>query len=209
MEHFSFIRTFKRSGWIALLAFLIVLAATVWFTHKQKPIYQASTTLMVGPSDQIQKLEDILRGLDTLDRRSIIATYARIPETQSVREKAREQLKMTDEQMKLNFVRTSVVPDTNVLQVTVDGLDPQVVADVANAIAEQSKNNFRDFYGIFGLKVLDPATVPSRPVRPDIKRNLTTGAVLGLLLGVALVLGIEYFARFRQSPPLAAIARER
>lgn len=203
MQPHSFLGILRRSWWIVALALVVVFGSTAIFTKGQTPIYQASTTLVVGPSDQIQTLQDILRGLETLDRRSIIATYAKIPATQSVREKAREQLKMSSEQMMLNSVRTSVLPDTNILQVTVEGPDARVVADVANAVAAQAKDNFRDFYGIYGLKVLDPAAAASRPVRPDIKRNLTTGAVLGLLLGAALVFATEYLSRFRHSPASA------
>lgn len=197
MNFAAFIPILGRSWWVILLTLVVGLGSTAYFTHRQTPIYQATTTVVVGPSEKLAKVDEVVDSLNTLDRRSVVATYAKIPSSRTVRDQAQEQLGLSRNQMRLYQVRTAVVPDTNILQVSVEGPDPRLAADVANALAEQAKNYVKEFYGVFGLKVLDPASQPSQPVRPDMTRNLSMGAVLGLLLGIGLAFLVEYVRRLR------------
>jgi capsular polysaccharide biosynthesis protein len=196
MNLLTFIHLLRRYWWIMFLTLAVVLGATAYFTHKQAPIYRATTSVVVGPSEKLAKVDEIVDSLNTLDRRSVVATYAKVPSSRTVRERAREQLNLSRSQMRLYQVTTAVVPDTNILQVSVEGPDPRLTADVANAIAEQAKSYAQEVYGIFGLKVLDRANQPSEPVRPEMARNLSVAAVLGLLLGMGLTFLVEYVRRF-------------
>jgi capsular polysaccharide biosynthesis protein len=197
MNFLTFIQILGRSWWIIGLTLVVGLGSTAYFTHRQTPIYQATTTVVIGPSEKLAKIGEIVDSLNTLDRRSVVATYAKIPTSRTVRDRAREQLGLSHSQMRLYQVRTSVVPDTNILQIAIEGPDPRLAAEVANAVAEQAKSYVQEFYGIFGLKVLDRASQPSRPVGPELTRNLSVGAVLGLLLGIGLAFLIEYGRRWK------------
>ena len=48
---------------------------------------------------------------------------------------------------------------------------------------------------IVGLRIVDPALLPQRPVGPRLWLNLTLGATLGMVLGVASAFGLEYLDR--------------
>jgi succinoglycan biosynthesis transport protein ExoP len=50
------------------------------------------------------------------------------------------------------------------------------------------------------VSVVERATVPSSPIRPDKKKIASVGLVLGLMLGVGLVLGRDYFDNTLKHP---------
>ena len=199
MDFLTVIRMVKRSWWIVVLALVGVFASTAFFTFTQTPIYRAITTLIISTDQSVTDVNDVVRSLDSLDRRSVVATYAKIPSSQTVIGRAQQQLKLTPSQIQLHQISTLVVPDTMIVAVSVEGPDPRLTAALANAVAEEAKNYAKDFFGIYKLRVLDPAAQPRRPMRPEIPRNLVTGALLGLLLGVGLMFFSEYIRHLRQT----------
>ena len=199
MDFLTLIQIVKRSWWIVILALVGVFASTALFTFTQTPIYHAITTLVIATDQSVTDVNDIVRSLDSLDRRTFVATYAKIPSSHTVISRAQRQLKLTPTQLQLYQVSTLVVPDTMILAVSVEGPDAGLTAALANAVAEEAKNYAKEFYGTYRLRVLDPAAQPPHPARPEIPRNLMTGALLGLLLGVGLVFLREYIRHLRQT----------
>ncbi len=199
MNFSALFRILVTGWWIIVLALMVTVGATLFFTFTQSPVYQAVTTLVVVPKD-LGDPRDSLHSLDTLDRRTLVATFAKIPASQTVREKAQAQLGLTSAPMQPYEITVRVVPDTNILQVSVEGPAPDLVQRLANAVAEQARHRGEEFYGLYELKVLDPASQPSLPVRPEKARNLAVGIVLGLMLGVGVALGAEYFRQSKSAP---------
>ena len=199
MDFLTLIRIVKRSWWIVVLAMVGVFASTALFTFTQTPIYQAITTLVISTDQSVTDVNDVVRSLDSLDRRTFVATYAKLPSSHTVISRAQQQLKLSPTQMQSYQVSTLVVPDTMILAVSVEGPDSGLTAALANAVAEEAKSYAKEFYGTYRLRVLDPAVAPRRPARPEIPRNLVTGALLGLLLGVGFMFLSEYIRRVRQT----------
>lgn len=177
-------RVLTRGWWIALLAFATAILTCAAVTARQRPVYHASTSLVVAPSSQVEGTGDVLRSLETLERRSVIATFARIPATREAREVAAQRLGRDASELSAYRVDASVLPSTNILKIDVDGPDPRVAANIANTLAVVTKEEVRSLYRIFTLKSLAQAVPPSRPARPDRRRNYVVATILGLLLGV-------------------------
>ena len=200
MNFFAFVQILGRRWWIVILSLVVVLGSTAFFSYRQTPIYETRTTLVVRLSEKLG-IKETVDSLNALDRRSIIATYAKIPLSRTVQEKVEKNLGLESgimsNQESSYLIKTGVIPDTNILSISVEGPDRRLVADIANAIAEESKNYVEEFSDIFRLTVLDRAPHPSKPVRPVIQRNLGIGVVLGLLLGVVLVFLIEFIQKLR------------
>ncbi|MBI4468902.1 MAG: hypothetical protein HY650_06240 [Acidobacteria bacterium] len=205
MNFSTFLRLLGRHWWLMILTPGLVFGATAYFTHKQRPTYRAVATVIVGPNEKLARVDEIAGSLNTLDRRSVVATYARIPSSRTVRERAREDLGLQRHEISPYDVRTTIVPDTNVVEISVEGPDARLATAVANAVVEQAKDYVQEFYGIFGLKLLDRASQPSRPVRPVMSRNLSVGAVFGLLMGVSLTLLYDYIRRARSITAESAV----
>ena len=184
MDFQMVVRILKRSWWIVVLAVSGVLVSAASFTSTQTPIYEASTTLVIGPPENFTSVHEIANSIDTLDRRNVIATYSKISSSKAVLEQVRGKLLLSPEQMNPYRIKSAVVPDTNILRITVEGPDPGLAAVIANALAEQVEQQIKKIYRLHEVQVLDPAARPARPSRPVLGRVLGVGAVLGFILGV-------------------------
>ena len=176
-----------RGWWVVALALAAALGSAAFFTARQDRVYRASATLVVAPHESVADTVDVLRSLETLERRSVIATFARIPGAPGSR--AATARRVGDAGGLQAFqIEASVLPNTNILKIDVEGPDAARVAAVANAAADVTREEVRSLYRIFTTRALSAALPPSRPVRPDPRRNYVVAALLGTLLGVALVL---------------------
>lgn len=195
MEGFTFKELIKRSWLIILIIWVACLITTAFFVSRQDAIYTTSTTLVVWPQEENATFREIADSLDTLDRRSVMATYAKIISSRTVLEKTRKREEFADKKMKSYKTRTFVLPDTNILRISVYGPDPQLAADFANAVAKQASRYVKRYSDMYQLKLLDPAVPPHRPVKPDMPRSLNVGAVLGLILAFGVALLLELLRR--------------
>ncbi len=206
----EFVKLFlRRYWWLILSAFAFGFGATAAFTSLRAPTYRATTTLVVGPNESLKTPREVVDSLNTLDRRSVVATFAKLPSSRTVRERAQGQLQLNEAQLKPYDVRTVVVPDTNVLEVSVEGPDPRLTAALADAVAQQTTQYTREFYDIYGMKVLDRAQEPTERVGPGLSRTLLVGAVLGLLIGVGVASVFDYLRRLKGRSGSAAAREER
>jgi uncharacterized protein involved in exopolysaccharide biosynthesis len=206
----EFLRLFlRRYWWLILSAFAFGFGATAAFTSLRAPTYRATTTLVVGPNESLKTPREVVDSLNTLDRRSVVATFAKLPSSRTVRERAQGQLQLNEAQLKPYDVRTVVVPDTNVLEVSVEGPNPRMAAALADAVAQQTTQYTREFYDIYGMKVLDSAQEPTERVGPGLSRTLLVGAVLGLLIGVGVASIFDYLRRLKGRSGAAAAREER
>ncbi|HEX8148580.1 MAG TPA: Wzz/FepE/Etk N-terminal domain-containing protein [Pyrinomonadaceae bacterium] len=199
----------KRYWWLILLAFAIGFGSAAFFTRRRTPTYRATTTLVVGPNENLKTTREVVDSLNTLDRRSVVATFARLPSGRTVRERAQQQLQLNEAQLAPYEVKTAVVPDTNVLEVSAEGPDARTAAAFADAVADQTTTYAREIYDIYGMKVLDRAKVPTEEAGPGLSRSLLTGAVLGLLIGVGVASLFEALRRRGRARAAALPVRER
>lgn len=203
----------RRYWWMILLAFAVGFGSAAFFAQRRAPAYLATTTLVVGPNESLKTTREVVDSLNTLDRRSVVATFARLPPSRTVRQRAAQQLQRPEAQLEPYEVKTAVVPDTNVLEVSVEGPDPRLAAAVADAVAEQTTLYTREFYDIYGMKVLDRAQEPTEAAGPGLSRSMVVGAALGLLIGLGVAALFDYLRRTRRGragrpAPAPAAARE-
>lgn len=186
-----------RWWWVILLTVLVGAATSFYFTQQQGERFRAETTLVLGPAPGLQDPRQIVDSLDTLDRRSVVATFALLPQSRRVKELARQQLRLSDAQIEDHMVSTAVLPDSNVLAVRVEGPDPNLATAFANAIAQQAIASTGEVYSIYGMKVLDPAGEPTASSQAGAGRRIVAGALGGLLIGVFAAFLLEMLRRRR------------
>jgi len=125
--------------------------------------------------------------MDTLDRRSIINTYKELLASPSVYGTHPDIQKIpTAEFQKAFSIKAVVIPDTNILQLTVDGADPIAVSKVAKAIETQSVSYINKLYPVYNFAIMDSATVPTEPVFPQPVQNAGLALLIGLFFGIGL-----------------------
>lgn len=191
----TYLAVVRRWWWAAALVFLATLGIALVLAMRAEKVYRSSVSLVVVPNDSVSESDDYIRSLDTLDRRSIIATLSEIPETRRARVAAQERMGGTSDLRYDHRVHTSVLPNTNILRIDVEGPDPDTAADYANALGTVTRESGSELYRIFDVLLLEEARPRSRPVRPDVRRILTVALILGALLGIVSAFVLETLAR--------------
>jgi diguanylate cyclase (GGDEF)-like protein len=197
MEIKVYWQVLMRKWWIVVPTFIVTLTATIVLTFTQLPVYETTATFVVSPNTRFDDAKSFLTGLDTLSRRSEIAsTYAEIATSRSIKMAAATALGLSPEQKKSLTVDSQLLAGTNILRITVQGNDPSLVRDFANAVGAETVVYARELYELHDLKALDSATRPTSPIRPNKPLYLGLGGTLGL----ALAAGLAFFAEYLQTP---------
>ena len=147
--------------------------------------------LVVTPNSRVRETSEIIRSLDTLDRRSVLATFARIPQSRETREAAAKRLELSSGDLRGYSVRASVLPNTNIIKIDVEGPDSERAAELANAVARVTQKVGRSWYRIYKMQVLARAVPHRRPTYPEPRRNYLAGAVMGLFLGIGAAFVVD------------------
>lgn len=182
----SVLSTLARRSWIVVLAILLSIGIALVLTAREEVRYSARSTWVVTPASEIEDPSDVLRSLDTLERRTIVATFARLPGTSPVRVELEERLGMDDGALRGYSLRGSVVPYTNLIRFEVEGPESELAAAAANGLAREIRSEARTLYPIYTLREVEPARASSSPTHPDRSRNVVVGALIGLFVGLAL-----------------------
>jgi succinoglycan biosynthesis transport protein ExoP len=175
----------SRRWLLAAMVLIGVLAADVAFTLQSPRSYLARTSLLIGPSVRVEK-QQLVYSVDALGRSMVVGTYANVLAADIVRREALERVGVASDESASDIeIRTAAIAESALVQVTAVAGDPNLAADVANAIGQVGEARMSQFYPIYDLIVVTPATPPTRLYRPDFARNLSLGVVIGVLLGIA------------------------
>jgi capsular polysaccharide biosynthesis protein len=181
-----YIKLLLQGWWIIALATLAALIVALVSNFLATPMYSASARIVVSPNLEQISGSDIIYSLDALDKRSIASTYAELLNSERIFELTASELKL-DPALWLKYNRSAVVlPDANILELTVEGPDPQITALLANGISQRSIAQIQGLYRVYDITLMDPATVPMAPFSPQPLRDAGLAGALGLVLGIAV-----------------------
>lgn len=186
-----YLRAVRRGWWVALLAAAATVLVAWLLASRERPVYRASASLVATPSSAVEAPGDVLDAIDTLERRTLVATFSKIPTSPDTREDAARRLGVEPRDIRYYWIGGSVLPNTNIVRIDVIGPDPERAAEVANAVAAETRDEARSLYKVFTLRHLARAEAPDEPERPDPKRAVAVGGVVGLFLGGLAALALE------------------
>jgi capsular polysaccharide biosynthesis protein len=181
-----YIKLLLQGWWIIALSTLAALIVALFSNILATPMYSATARIVVSPNLEQISGSDIIYSLDALDKRSIAATYAELLNSERIFELTAAELKMAPE-LWLKYNRSAVVlPEANILELTVEGPNPQLTALLANGISQRSIAQIQGLYRVYDITLMDPATIPTAPFSPQPLRDAGLAAALGLILGIAV-----------------------
>lgn len=190
MEPKDYVRVVRKRWWLVAATFVATTILTLIFVNSQPSIYESSTTLVVRPRTSIS--EDAVRAIDTLSRRvEITTTYASIARSRLIKDRAINRLGLSAEERSDLKVTSKVVTGSNLLEIGVQGTDPDTVAVFAAAVGIETEEYIAGLDEAFKLTVLDDARTPKNPIDANKRTTVVLGAAMGLLLGVGLALLVE------------------
>jgi capsular polysaccharide biosynthesis protein len=192
--------TLRRQWMLAAAVFGATLLVTFIVTLLQRRVYESSAQLVVAPSASTTDAADVVRALETLERRTVVATFARMPSSTEARQAVAARLRLDAKTARRFRTHGSVVPNTNIIRIDAEGPDPDVAAAMANAAAELTAREAEALYRVYTLRFLVRATPAGAPIHPDRQRNFLVGVALGVFLAIAAALAAERLRR----PPVVA-----
>jgi diguanylate cyclase (GGDEF)-like protein len=131
---------------------------------------------------------NILNSLSTLDKRSIITTYAEILNSQRIYTETINLLQLNDVNLADYKYSAVALPDANIIEFSVTGPNRDVVYTLANGIGQHAVEYVHSLYQVYDLNVLDTASPPTAPISPQPVRSAGVALVVGLALGIVLAL---------------------
>lgn len=175
-----------RRAWALILALVIGAGAAGVFTKLfVTPQYQATSMIYVySKSTSITSLADLQIGSQLAVDFQIVATTREVME--NVIQKVN--LDATYEEL-LSTVSISNPSNSHILQIKVKNPDPQLAADISNALADELRAQIASVMNTDEPSMVSRATKPTHPVSPSIKKNAMLGGLLlfVLLAGVFVV----------------------
>ena len=104
-------------------------------------------------------------------------------------ERVIDELDLTEEPKELQEMITVSNPaDTRILQIDVSNPDPQLAADISNALADATADAVADIMSTDRPSIVEEAVVPEAPSSPNLMKNAMLGAMAGLFLAMAIVI---------------------
>lgn len=189
-----YVRALRSRWWVVVLMVVSSLVAARVFTARQTPVYRVQASSTVIPSAQVKEPAELLRSLETLERRTLVATFALLAGSRATRQEALTSLQLTPADVAGYRVSAAVAPNTNVIRIVVEGADASRASDLANAVAQVTARRSSELYRMYTLQPLDESTPARAPAYPNGKRNAVVAAIIGLFLGLAGAVGAEALA---------------
>ncbi len=190
MELREYLEILRKRGWIILVTAVLCAVAGFLFSGLQEPMYRASIQVRVEPAridwGNVNAVKTLLRSYQVLIYSHQIA--------QKVIERA--QLDMTTDQL-LQHMKVDPDESNFTIRIDVENRDPEVARIIAETTAQvfienrEQWNQRQRREDRVDVSIRDYVrNVPL--VRPKPKLNALAGGVLGVLVGVLIVLFLEW-----------------
>ncbi|GAB6179472.1 YveK family protein [Desulfotomaculum defluvii] len=189
-------RIIKKGKWILIsLPLIAMITSGIISFFVLTPRYEASTTLMVGKTYSGQDAM-MLQYNDILTANQLVKTYSQIAKSRTVVEKVMDSEKIDTTYESLSqSINIVPVKDTQLIQITVQHINPQRAARLANVTATVFIGKVTEIMKVDNVNIIDHAVVPSAPVKPNKKLNIVIAGVVGFMLALGIVFLLEFLDR--------------
>lgn len=178
----------QQGWWIIAFTTLTAFSIALVLSYRATPVYKTSARFIVSPNLAGTNSSDLLYSLDVLSRRSTVATYVEVLQSNRLYEATLQDLEVDASKLSGYKVSAVAIPDANVLELTATGPNPQMTALLVNSMSQQAITFIANLYSSYDLVLLDSAPVPSAPISPNPQRDAAVALVMGVIGGAALAI---------------------
>ncbi len=188
MNNTRLLNALYTRSWLSITLALITALTAVILSLTQTPLYQARATYIVKLDDSFENDRSALDAVERLVRsQAVPATFVQVAQSRRVRELAAsnaglDAASLTNVQLTARFL-----PGSTILEIAVQGDNPEVVTTMANGSGDVVIELTREFFKVYALEPLDRATVPTAPFRPNVWLALGLGLAVGFILGIGIL----------------------
>ncbi|WP_270166539.1 YveK family protein [Paenibacillus sp. SYP-B4298] len=192
----DYVRIIRKRLWmIVAIVVAACLLAGAFSMYFQKPVYEASTKIIVNQTASQAMLQQLdLNQINSNIR--MIDTYKEIIKTPAILDKVVErypQFGLTTEQL-ADKVKVSSVNNTQVMTLAVQDLSYRQAAEIVNAVSLIFQQEIPTLFNIENVSILNEAKVDATPdpVSPNIPLNIAISFVVALMLGIGVSFLLEF-----------------
>lgn len=183
----------KRLGLIIVVSLLATIITGVISYTYLKPVYKASTQILV--SQAAAGSIGAVAGIELDTDAKYIETYNVILKSPYILDKVIEKLDLKTTAQGLNgSVSVAQEGKSHVVSIAVTNNDPAQAVIIANVIAEVFQSEISKLMTVDNIHILSPAELPDNPVpiKPQPMLNMAIAFVVGLMASVGIAFLLEY-----------------
>lgn len=191
----------KKRFWIIItLTLVCALISGLISFFVLKPVYQASSSVIVNT--ERGEGNNIITGDQFSVTQKLAVTYGEIIKSRSVLGAVIDNLRLDDTYEDLaKRVIVAPIKDTQIISIKVQDTDPKRARDIANEIPKLFKNGTeKNIDKSNDIRVIDNATLPKKPIKPNKVMNILIAAILGMMIGLFIVFLLEYLDNKLKTP---------
>ena len=185
----------KRWKLIALITIAATLISAILSFFVIKPQYESKTKLFIGKQETSQNTANYDNN-DIMMYQKLMKTYAELVKTSDLVTKAVKSANLDYNQKEikgiLNNLNVTPSADTQILDLSFKGENPKEVLKVTEAITNEFISESKELIPNGNIQVIQKAQLPEQPVSPNKTLNILIAFALGLMVGVGVVLLLEY-----------------
>lgn len=172
---------FLRHIWAILFATIAgALVAGLITVFVLTPMYTSTSQLYIMSKSSMVDLSSLQMST------SLTADYEEMIKTRPVVEQVIENLGLkTSYGELLSHISISNETNTRIIKITVEYDDPVVAKDIANELANVSKEQIAQIMNVDEPRIVEPAIVAKSQSSPNNGKNVVIGALVGLFLALA------------------------
>lgn len=174
--------TYLSKWWLIVLCTLVAALGAFYVTSNMiTPMYQAKVTVYVNNTASGLQV-DAVSNANLVTSQRLVSTYINIIESDTVLDKVAEAsgMEITAAQIR-QVMSAKQVDSTELFDVVITYADPVLAAQLANAVADVAPGEIENFVEGSSTKIIDYAKVPTQPSSPNLRRNCTLGALMGVV----------------------------
>lgn len=141
----QYLDIFWRYKWMIIGLFIVAVLTAGFVVFRLTPIYETSATIMIKEKDTMSNLFDSsTQMLSSLFGKNKVATYSRMIKTRNLMEKVIDKLDLRDDEGKplpvlslLNAISVNEIPDTDLIEISIEHKDPVLAQKIANTLVEE------------------------------------------------------------------------
>ncbi|MDM1012214.1 Wzz/FepE/Etk N-terminal domain-containing protein [Clostridium perfringens] len=185
----------KRWKLIALITIAATLVSAILSFFVIKPQYEAKAKLFIGKQETTQESASYNNN-DVMMYQKLMKTYAELVKTSDLVTKAVKSANLNYSQKEikgiLNNLTVNPSADTQILDLSFKGEKPKEVLKVTEAITDEFISESKELIQNGNVQVIQKPQLPEQPISPNKKLNIIIAFILGLMIGVGVVLSMEY-----------------
>lgn len=176
---------------IILITLVMIAIGVVYSYFFIVPQYSATTTLvLVQQSSVDQNGEAAITQADITINSKLVSTYSELVKSKAVLSEVVESLGV--EGLKEDNIRNNITvqsrKDTEIIEITVKNLDPNLAAQISNKIAEIFSEKVVEIYSISNIYILDRAEPNENPCNINHVKDIVIFAFIGIVISAVFVL---------------------